>query len=502
LVGMIGLSACGTAQATESSSSGEELGMLATPLLDSSQDETVSIHIQWATEFPRTSGTIMDISDSFSVGGYDSFTVLVEDADEAAEFPKILFAVNNNTVMLAEELEVGMDITVVHDISQGMNLIVDDQLLADSLVIGGSGLTVERFVKSDMFEREDARGSFFSEEAGLVVHISDETEIVFQDGSSFEGDVSVLDGRIFAFVSQAVALSYPGQTVPDKIVVLFERAEHPMLQLSPEDLAIMWDNMLNEDVQVIIDGEVFEMPAPFVNREAGSVMVPAAYIAEALGYVVYGEGEEVVIGHGTTFTVGVDSYFFARMAPIELGAAPELHDDVIFVPLHFFGMIFPEFGYILDGNVHIYSEPVIFDEWIPEEMDWSVFSVIIDNAVGLDLELYTAEGEEFPTHVPMVPVLQLFWGALDYMEVLESDPGRVSLNGWNGSISFEVGSTMASEEFTVADETVTLPHGAISIDGEIYVPILFFSEVFGLGSAYWTCGHVHIHSEVIEDGMY
>jgi len=261
----------------------------------------------------------------------------------------------------------------------------------------------------------------------------------------------------------------------------------------------MWDNMLNpETVQIFVDGETIDAPTPFVNREDGFVMVPVAAIAEALGYDVFGEGDEIMIGRGITFTIGEDYYFYGRMAATPLGAAPVLLDDVVFVPLHFFGHIIPVDAYMMDGDIFI-NESIFFDESFTEyaDDDWTHhFTIIIDNGIGIDAELYTADDYIFPTHVPMIPVLELFYGALDNMVIHQSDPAIVSLNGWNGQISF----TIDSDEFTVNGETITLPsgHGAIMVNEEIYVPILFFSEVFGLGNAFWSCGHVHIFSEYVE----
>jgi len=44
------------------------------------------------------------------------------------------------------------------------------------------------------------------------------------------------------------------------------------------------------------------------------------------------------------------------MASVELGAAPELHDGVVFVPLHFFGSVFPYGAFIQDGDIFVQSD--------------------------------------------------------------------------------------------------------------------------------------------------
>jgi hypothetical protein len=265
------------------------------------------------------------------------------------------------------------------------------------------------------------------------------------------------------------------------------------LQLTQEDLDIMWDNMLAEDVQVFVNGEVLEdIPAPFVNREAGFVMVPVAYIAEALGYDTYKLSDDELMVGRSMITIGVDSYHYNRMAPVELWAAPELHDDVFFVPLHFFGHVFPYAGYISDGHVFVRE----FQEEDFAFTEWALYPIIIDGAIGIAADLHTMEDSEFPTHVPLTPVMEAL-GFLGTMVIADSDPQIVTLEGIDREISFTVG----SEEFIVDGETVTLfnYHTAVAVEDEIYVPILFFRDVFGMGSAFWTCGHVHIYTESFDD---
>ena len=134
-------------------------------------------------------------------------------------------------------------------------------------------------------------------------------------------------------------------------------------QLSPEELEALWDSMFDpETVQIIVDGEAIEAPAPFVNRETGLPMLPVTYIVQALGYPVYTDDQDpliVTIGRGITFTVGIDSYSYMRMAPVQLHAAPEMHDGVVFVPKHFFGEVMPIAAYIMDGNIIVSSEQLI-----------------------------------------------------------------------------------------------------------------------------------------------
>jgi len=353
IVGAITLTACASTAATATE-------VPLTTDIDI-EEEVQGVSFQWASDFPSFNGTIIDIQPYYHdtsetpIAIDRDFFVVVED-ENMDMYPRVSFLVDHESVVLEENLEIGMEIAVIFDINKSLMVVSDGILNARALALGNTGLTIDRFNQSDIFQLPDTRGGFLGSDSNLFIHINAETEIIFQDGTPFDGDLIELENRIFAFTAEYVMWSYPGQTSPDKIVILFEQAEHPLLELTQEDLDLMWDNMFDpETVQVFVNSEAIDMPTPFINREDGFVMVPVAYIAEALGYPVVGEGEALIVGHGTTFTIGVDEYFFARMAPIQLGAAPQLHDDNIFVPLHFFGHVFPEGSYVADGHIFITS---------------------------------------------------------------------------------------------------------------------------------------------------
>ena len=125
------------------------------------------------------------------------------------------------------------------------------------------------------------------------------------------------------------------------------------------------------------------------------------------------------------------------------------------------------------------------------EIDWSLYPIIIDGKVGVTAEPFIPEGEYFPTHIPLVPVAQ----ALNTTVNWNQDTGEVSLTGLKGAISFVVG----YELFDVDGETVALLLPSMQIGDEIYVPITFFRNVFGMGSAFWASGHVHLYTEGVDD---
>ncbi|MCL2571664.1 MAG: copper amine oxidase N-terminal domain-containing protein [Defluviitaleaceae bacterium] len=139
------------------------------------------------------------------------------------------------------------------------------------------------------------------------------------------------------------------------------------------------------------------------------------------------------------------------------------------------------------GATNANGEPM-YEDVSGEDVDWSQFPIIINGQRGVRANWFTAPGQGFPTHIPLIPVA----AALDAtVHIEDSDPQGVRLNGLNGSITFHVG----SNDFNVAGQNVELWQPSILVDGEIYVPIAFFRDVFGMGQAAWISGHVHIDTE-------
>ena len=125
-----------------------------------------------------------------------------------------------------------------------------------------------------------------------------------------------------------------------------------MLELTPEDLDMLWGNMIDPDtVEVIIDGQNIDTPTPFVDSSAGAIMLPLVSIAEALGYSVVDNGGEVIVGPGSIVTEGVNSFSRGREAARELSTAPVMVDGTMFVPWEFFQEILSHSAFMDEGNI-------------------------------------------------------------------------------------------------------------------------------------------------------
>jgi len=406
IIASLALAACGVLPQDEEVQSGT--GGLTRPadtLADETEDSTgydFNFGDEWFVEnqFATFSGTVKEIYQNYqfipdeegmiavspdtpgtTVAVEGSYFVWVE--NEAGQ--TVVFRTDENSVILVENLEVGAVVTGVYNTMMPMIMIYPPQHHAVALIDGLGGVAAGNL-------EESYTNLLWMNLGDLHISINNNTEIIFQDGTPFDGDNSELIGRNAIAFYGLVAQSLPAQAGADKIVVLFEMAVPPMhyftddelaemgiiglepgvggtdygfagieggyveavpplLMLSPEDIHTMWVNMFDVNGEVIVNGEAVEMPAPYIN-EAGFLMVPVAYIAEALGYAVVGEGADVVVGMGMIFTVGEDSYFVGRMAPQQLGAAPELNNGVLFVPLNFFTTMINA-NVFVDGNIAI-----------------------------------------------------------------------------------------------------------------------------------------------------
>ncbi|MCL2572785.1 MAG: copper amine oxidase N-terminal domain-containing protein [Defluviitaleaceae bacterium] len=143
--------------------------------------------------------------------------------------------------------------------------------------------------------------------------------------------------------------------------------------------------------------------------------------------------------------------------------------------------------------VVLYEMPVTGPEFVELPDDWEVEDVepwycIVVDGEGLvgPLALFMDEEMDFQTHVELMPVAEHLGAYVNW----DQDTNIVTLEGRIGSISFEVG----SYEFIVDGETVALYHSSVDFYGTVFVPVLFFRDVFGMPAAYAFEGRIYISS--------
>jgi len=143
--------------------------------------------------------------------------------------------------------------------------------------------------------------------------------------------------------------------------------------------------------------------------------------------------------------------------------------------------------------VVLYERAVTGPEFVELPEDWEFedvepwYCIVIDgeglvgpNSLFMDWEM------SHQSHVELIPVAEFLGAEVEWNQ----ETNVVTLEGRNGSISFVVG----SNDFTVNGETVTLYHASEDFYGMLVVPVLFFSDVFGMASAYAFEGRIYIDS--------
>jgi len=222
-------------------------------------------------------------------------------------------------------MSVGDDIRVFYNAKAPMILIYPPQINAEFIALNldeAKSVTIARF---DL--------AFTSQKDSLKLNISKDTEIVYEDGKKYEGKAEDLlnPSRKLVVIYSITTRSIPAQTTPEKIIIMYEKA---VMLPGKED---EFEQLLNG--KIVVKGKTIDAPAPYYSN--GILMLPVRAISETLGFDVNWDDvvKGVRLGAAINLWIGKDYYTVGRMAPIELGAAPELTNGYTYVPFNFFGEI-------------------------------------------------------------------------------------------------------------------------------------------------------------------
>lgn len=113
--------------------------------------------------------------------------------------------------------------------------------------------------------------------------------------------------------------------------------------------------------RLTVNGQAVSLEeAPVYVNDAGAKMVPLRAITDALGYQLTWNPEkrQAELSKGAQWTVvqeGKDNYTVNKMAPIQLGTAPVIHNEKLYVPLAFFAEILKQHVTDADGAISIHT---------------------------------------------------------------------------------------------------------------------------------------------------
>lgn len=206
----------------------------------------------------------------------------------------------------------------------------------------------------------------------LAVNIGKETKIVDKEEKSFTGET--LENNDLIVFYGASTKSIPAQTVAEKVVVLGENevalkninaanepeetqapeaTVAPEVTADPEATAAPEATEAPVDYSKVINVKVKEESLDYVYiKEDGTLMLPLRKIAETFGITVDWDGEtrSVILNSGMfSLKIGENSYAKGKMMPVELNSAPEIVDDLTYVPVEYFTEIL-EIEAVLDND--------------------------------------------------------------------------------------------------------------------------------------------------------
>ncbi|AEG60903.1 copper amine oxidase N-terminal domain-containing protein [Desulforamulus ruminis] len=288
--------------------------------------------------FHSFSGTVKEVkpytgADGTAVEGWQY--VLTENEQGA----QTNFLVTTDTYWVTDtKASVGDKITGFYDANSPALMIYPPQYKAEVMA---ANLPEGQNIKVDWFDE-----NLISEDNGLKLNLSDKTELVWQNGNSFDGK---LTGGKLVVLYDVTTKSIPAQTNPIKVIVLLEKAQEP----TEKEKTAPAESVPTMDI--VVNDQIIDAPAPYV-KEDGTVMVPMRTIAEALGFEVTWNSEKqgVLLDNHITLTLGQDYYTYLETAPVKLGAAPEVIGGKTFVPLQFFKKVVPmNNAYVFEGQIVI-----------------------------------------------------------------------------------------------------------------------------------------------------
>lgn len=291
-----------------------------------------------------------------SISSYISNTVTVTEVGEGkiattlnkedAENPEntVNYTILENTLVFnskgekkeVKDIEKDADITVFTNSYSPAPLIMPPQYQADVIIIN-DGEEIGS-VNVDTYIADGER--LINAANSLVLNIGETTKIVDKDGKEVKADE--LANKDLVVFYTITTRSIPAQTTPEKVVVLGEN-ETALAQIAdaqnvtaetPTPAPVETPEISSATAVVVGNKTVTN-----IYSKDDVLMVPLREIAEELGFTVEWDGNlRAVILNGGMYSlkIGENSYVKGKMMPVELKAAPEIKDDLTYVPVEYF----------------------------------------------------------------------------------------------------------------------------------------------------------------------
>ena len=238
------------------------------------------------------------------------------------------------------DLTDGSKITVFTGSYEPTPLILPVQYTANVIIINGDK---EGNVNADTYLADEE--GYTNAANTLKIVAADDTKIVDKDEKEYKGDLDKNDLIVFYGVSTK---SIPAQTTPTKVVVLGEN-EIALKQIEAAKNATPAPTAapeVTETPQVsyagLVNVVIGDKNVSDVYAKDNTTMVPLREVAEAAGFTVTWDAENraVILNDGVySLKIGENSYVKGKMMPLTLSAAPEIVNDLTYVPAEFFAEV-------------------------------------------------------------------------------------------------------------------------------------------------------------------
>ena len=232
------------------------------------------------------------------------------------------------------DLTDGSKITVFTGSYEPTPLILPVQYTANVIIINGDK---EGNVNADTYLADEE--GYTNAANTLKIVAADDTKIVDKDEKEYKGDLDKNDLIVFYGVSTK---SIPAQTTPTKVVVLGEN-EIALKQIEAAKNATPAPTAAPEvSYAGLVNVVIGDKNVSDVYAKDNTTMVPLREVAEAAGFTVNWDAENraVILNDGVySLKIGENSYVKGKMMPLTLSAAPEIVNDLTYVPAEFFAEV-------------------------------------------------------------------------------------------------------------------------------------------------------------------
>lgn len=238
------------------------------------------------------------------------------------------------------DLTDGSKITVFTGSYEPTPLILPVQYTANVIIINGDK---EGNVNVDTYLADEE--GYTNAANNLNIAAADDTKIVDNDEKEYKGDLDKNDLIVFYGASTK---SIPAQTTPTKVVVLGEN-EFALKQIEAAKNATPAPTAAPEVTEApqvsyagLVNVVIGDKNVSDVYAKDNTTMVPLREVAEAAGFTVTWDAENraVILNDGVySLKIGENSYVKGKMMPLTLSAAPEIVNDLTYVPAEFFAEV-------------------------------------------------------------------------------------------------------------------------------------------------------------------